>query len=419
MSGRQTPPESPFSKTLQREEKRQAILSEAAGLFNRQGTRATTLGDVAARLGLSKTTLYYYVKSKEELSYRCYLDSCRRVEEMLRDAEARGSDGAAMLAAFIHNYFDAWQAIRRGSAPNFAIFTEIRALQEGHRQEIAERYSRLYKRVRAMVRAGVADHSLAVASDVDTALAVFGVLQLTVVWLPDIEPDDFGRMADEFIDIVMYGVAARDAFEPRAFPGLPDRPAGFDRAARNRRKQEAFCRIGSALFNRKGFKGSSLDEIAAALDVTKGAFYYHVKDKEDLLWQCFKRSLAIVREMQDLAVPGAGTGLEELQLCACYLFQIQNSPDGPLIRFNLIPSLSAAHRRAVLKGIQQVSDRFGAMIERGIADGSIRAVDAFVAEQMLTSAINVCVELQRLRPIGDIPAASRSYFQVFFNGIAR
>mgnify|MGYP003885298701 CR=1 FL=1 len=64
--------ESPFSKDFQRGQKRQAILSEAAKLFNIRGTRATTLSDIASRLSLTKTTLYYYVKSKEELIYQCY-----------------------------------------------------------------------------------------------------------------------------------------------------------------------------------------------------------------------------------------------------------------------------------------------------------------------------------------------------------
>ncbi|MDT8321165.1 MAG: hypothetical protein RQ826_11625 [Xanthomonadales bacterium] len=84
----------------------QAILSEAAGLFNRQGRRATT------------------------------------------------------LAAFTQNCFDAWQAIGRGSAPNCTIFKEIHPLQEGHCKDIAERYLRLYKRVWEMVRVGVVDRGL-------------------------------------------------------------------------------------------------------------------------------------------------------------------------------------------------------------------------------------------------------------------
>ena len=55
---------SPFSRGAQHEAKRAAILSRAAKLFNTKGARSTTLADVADKLGLTKTSLYYYVKTK-------------------------------------------------------------------------------------------------------------------------------------------------------------------------------------------------------------------------------------------------------------------------------------------------------------------------------------------------------------------
>jgi AcrR family transcriptional regulator len=48
------------------------VLSCAAKLFNTKGARSTTLADVASRLGLTKTSLYYYVATKEDLIYQCY-----------------------------------------------------------------------------------------------------------------------------------------------------------------------------------------------------------------------------------------------------------------------------------------------------------------------------------------------------------
>jgi hypothetical protein len=46
----------PFSRSHQHEVKLQTILSEAARLFNYQGTRATTLNDIADSIGLTKTS---------------------------------------------------------------------------------------------------------------------------------------------------------------------------------------------------------------------------------------------------------------------------------------------------------------------------------------------------------------------------
>lgn len=411
---------SPFNRRFLHQQKRAAILSEAARLFNIHGARATRLGDVAERLDLNKTSLYYYVKSKDDLVCQVYLASCDAIEAMLEQAGTGGGSGAEKLAVFIRAYFQAWQAIVRGERPHIAILTEIRALKPAQRQQVARRYAALFDRVQAFLRAGAADGSLRDCDPLGTALALFGLVQLTILWLPDFDAEQFDRAADDFIDILFNGIAApgrrarlaTDAGDVGAEPGAGSGtgPAG---------KQAAFCKVGSAWFNRKGFKGASLDEIADEVGVSKGSFYHHVRDKDDLLHQCFLRSLAIITDAQACAEAGSGKGLEKVVFCAARLFRLQNSDAGPLIRFNLIPSLSRSHRRQVLAAIGQVSDRFGRMIEEGVADGSIRPVNAYIAQQMLLSAIDLSAELRWMRPIADMQVACEDYFAFYFYGINR
>ena len=66
----------PFSQTYKADVKLMAILAQASRLINLQGSSATTLTDVAREMGLAKTSVYHYVRNKEELIYRCYLASC-------------------------------------------------------------------------------------------------------------------------------------------------------------------------------------------------------------------------------------------------------------------------------------------------------------------------------------------------------
>ena len=42
--------------------------------------------------------------------------------------------------------------------------------------------------------------------------------------------------------------------------------------------------------NEKGVLLTSLAEIAAKLGVTRGAMYYYVEDREDLVFQCYRRA---------------------------------------------------------------------------------------------------------------------------------
>src|SRR5579859_4439725 len=52
---------------------------------------------------------------------------------------------------------------------------------------------------------------------------------------------------------------------------------------RVRLTQQAIVAAAAELFARKGFGATSLDDIAEALGATKGALYYHVRNKEEIL----------------------------------------------------------------------------------------------------------------------------------------
>jgi len=410
--------ESPFNKHFLREQKRRAILAEAARLFNIHGARATRLSDVADSLHLNKTSLYYYIKSKDDLIYQAYQASCDAIEAMLERADRLGKSGADKLVWFIRAYFEAWQAILLGERSQFAILSEIRALKPPHRKRIAGRYKDLYGKIKSYIHEGVGDGSLRACQETDAALALFGTVQLTVLWVPRLDPAETDRAAQEFIDIVLHGIAADRAGRWDGFAGVEEGRGALEQEAVKTSRQEAFYRVGSSFFNRKGFKGTSLDEIAEELEVTKGAFYYNVKDKDDLLFRCFERSLAMITATQEKAVIDGGTGLHQLQRCAAELFAVQTGAAGPLIRFNLIPSLPQPYRKRVLSTIEEVSDRFGSIIASGEADGSIRPVDASIAEQMLLSAIDLSSELPWMRNLEEASEACQSYFQFYFGGLS-
>ena len=47
----------------------------------------------------------------------------------------------------------------------------------------------------------------------------------------------------------------------------------------------------AAAFRRRGYHGASVDEIASALEMTKGNLYYYFKNKEEILFACHDYSL--------------------------------------------------------------------------------------------------------------------------------
>ncbi len=62
-----------------REVKRDAVIRAAAREFNRKGYHNTSLDDIAARLEVTKPTVYYYVTSKEQLLFQCFVAGVERI----------------------------------------------------------------------------------------------------------------------------------------------------------------------------------------------------------------------------------------------------------------------------------------------------------------------------------------------------
>ncbi|EQD30039.1 transcriptional regulator, TetR family [mine drainage metagenome] len=60
-------------------------------------------------------------------------------------------------------------------------------------------------------------------------------------------------------------------------------------------KREAVIRAAAHAFNRKGYHNTSLDDIAAALRVSKPTVYYYVSNKEQLLFECFVAGIEPIR----------------------------------------------------------------------------------------------------------------------------
>jgi len=50
----------------------------------------------------------------------------------------------------------------------------------------------------------------------------------------------------------------------------------------------------AAAFRRRGYHGASVDEIASALEMTKGNLYYYFQNKEEILFACHDYSLNIL-----------------------------------------------------------------------------------------------------------------------------
>ena len=65
------------------------------------------------------------------------------------------------------------------------------------------------------------------------------------------------------------------------------------------RKRDAVIRTAARAFRTRGYHNTSLDDIAAELNVTKPTVYHYVENKEQLLFECFRTGLKQIMEAFD------------------------------------------------------------------------------------------------------------------------
>ena len=238
-------------------------------------------------------------------------------------------------------------------------------------------------------------------------------LYWTVTWLPRYDVDDYGRLRDRMFDILANGVAAEDA---RWQPG---RLADLEHLADGARdsQNDTFLVAATRLINQRGYRGASVEKISAQLNVTKGSFYHHNEAKDDLVVACFERTFDVMRRAQRLAIDGQGSAWEKLSTAASALVEFQLCERGPLLRTSALAALPETIRQDMIEQFNRVSDRFAAMVSDGIAERSLRAVDPFVAAQMLNATLNGAADLRLyLRDI-DRPEIAALYAKPMLMGI--
>ena len=95
---------------------REQILARAADLFARQGYTATSMNQVALACGVSKPSLYHYVRDKYQLLVEIAQDHVARLNALVAEVQATKLPPAArvrlLIASFMEVYADAQAAHR-------------------------------------------------------------------------------------------------------------------------------------------------------------------------------------------------------------------------------------------------------------------------------------------------------------------
>ena len=181
------------------------VLKRAVDLFNRQGYDATSMGDLAAELGFTKSAIYHHVPSKSHLLKEALDEALDNLSAVLDRAD--GQPGSA---------YDRLRGAVRGSIEVLvehlpAVTLLLRVRGNGEVEQDALRRRRVIDdRLADLARAAVAEG--AIRDDLDPYLIsrlLFGMVNSLVEW---VRPDgryDAHQLAEAVGGVAFDGLTRR------------------------------------------------------------------------------------------------------------------------------------------------------------------------------------------------------------------
>lgn len=191
---------SPFQRDGVRNQKREYIIRVASDFFNKKGFEATSLDEVAERIGISKPSVYYYCNNKSELLLECYTRTLDVCESLLKEAQALHGSGMDQLCAFTRELI-----ISHCTSGAVAIVNEVESLPREAIGPIKARSTALTRDLELLVEAGIADGSVRADLAPITIRFLMGGVNWIAKWHRDTGPLGPDEIADAFIDFMRNG----------------------------------------------------------------------------------------------------------------------------------------------------------------------------------------------------------------------
>jgi AcrR family transcriptional regulator len=182
-------------------------------------------------------------------------------------------------------------------------------------------------------------------------------------------------------------------------------------------KREAVILAAARAFATRGYHNTSLDDLAASLKVTKPTLYLYVQNKEAMLFECFRAGLEQIQSSLDESERASGAARERLfAFIRSYAAAIVGDFGWCMLRAE-DQHLGAAMSRRIKLLKAGIDRRMRALIEAGVADGSIRRCDPKMTAFALAGALNWMGHWYREDASLKPPEIADRFIDVFNRGL--
>jgi AcrR family transcriptional regulator len=178
-------------------------------------------------------------------------------------------------------------------------------------------------------------------------------------------------------------------------------------------RRSELTREAARLFARKGYHGTSVNDLARAMGVQKGSLYSHIASKEDLLYDTMRDGAAAFHAALD--VPD-GPATERIRLALrAHLRVVAEQLDVATVFVREWRYLEGERREEILAERRRYEERFRAFFREGRERGELRVdLDDAAAALLVLSAANWAYTW--LRPGADTDELADRFFAILLDG---
>lgn len=187
------------------DERKEAIVEAAAALYARRGFNGASVADLAERCKTSKSLIYHYYQSKEDILFDVMVSHVRALEEAAREAVAGDGDAAEKLRRLAH----AFMALYVGAADRHKVLlNELDNLDDKRRAEIVKTQRELIEIVQRLLSEIQPKLKKRAGESYAAAMLFFGMINWTHTWFDSKGPVSADDIAEMAVDIVLDGLSA-------------------------------------------------------------------------------------------------------------------------------------------------------------------------------------------------------------------
>jgi AcrR family transcriptional regulator len=173
-------------------------------------------------------------------------------------------------------------------------------------------------------------------------------------------------------------------------------------------------------FTERGYDGTSMDDLARVLGLSKSALYHHVAGKEQLLQLATDRALDGLTAVVEEAVAHDGPAVDRLELLVRRSVDVLVA-ELPFVTLLLRVRGNTATERRAIRRRREIDHTVAELVAKAVADGDLRSdVEPQLTARLLFGMVNSLVEWYRpTRSGSDAAELADAVCAIAFAGLRR